>query len=221
MAMIDTVDVFLAYAQPDELLRNALEKHLSMLMRQGLITSWHNQKILPGQEWEPETILHLSTADIILLLLSPDFLASDYSYGVELKHAMERHQRGEATVIPVILRPVDWKHHSLGKLRVLPSDGRPVTSWPNQDEGFLSVAEGIREVVKKMGETAVLSVTNKEAKDFQTIGQDGRSIRPIQQALKPNDQQRSSPGKYHIQIDEGKGTVIGDRTQVTQTFSEK
>src|ERR1700730_3208310 len=98
--MTDTVDIFFAYAQADELLRNALENHLGTLKRQGFITSWHDQKILPGLEWEQETILHLRKAHLILLLVSPDFLASDYSYGIEFEKAMERHQRGEVTIIP-------------------------------------------------------------------------------------------------------------------------
>lgn len=164
--MADTVDIFFAYAQADEPLRNALEKHLSILKRQGFIMSWHDQKILPSQEWEQETLLHLHKAHLILLLVSSDFLASDYSYGIEFKKAMERHRRGEATVIPVILRPVDWKHGYLEKLQVLPLGGKPVTSWPNQDEGFLSVAEGIRKVVEKMRGSSTILSTRVRDKDL-------------------------------------------------------
>jgi hypothetical protein len=230
--MADTLDIFFAYAHIDEPLRNTLEKHLSALKRQGFITGWHDQKVLPGQEWEQEAALHLSKAHIILLLVSPDFLASDYSYGTELKMAMERHQRGEAKVIPVLLRPVDWKHDPLGKLQVLPSGGKPVTSWPNQDEGFLSVAEGIREVVEDLRKTSVTFWTKEKEKGHweqplpnasaETLAdQDELAIQQSQQVLKQANSLQTSQSKYHIQIDDSKGMVIGDHAQVTQTFHEK
>src|SRR5207237_2712073 len=95
---------------------------------------------------------HLNTARIILLLVSPDFIDSDYCYGVEMKRAMERHERGEARVIPVILRLVYWKKAPFGKLQALPTDAKPVTSpkWHSQDEAFFDVSEGIRTAVEEL-----------------------------------------------------------------------
>ncbi len=138
------IEVFFSYSHKDEELRDELSKHLAMLMRQRVITAWHDRRIGAGKEWEKEIDGHLNTADIILLLISSDFLASDYCYDVELKTAMRRHEDGEARVIPVILRPVDWKGACFGNLQSLPRDARPVTDWPNRDEAFRNIAQGIR-----------------------------------------------------------------------------
>ena len=147
-----TIEVFYSYAHKDEKLRNKLETQLSLLKQQGHITNWHDRKISAGQEWANEIDERLNTADIILLLISPDFLASEYCYGIEMEHALERHERGEARVIPVILRKVYWQGASFGKLQALPTDARPVmsSSWHNQDEAFFNVAEGIRKVVEEI-----------------------------------------------------------------------
>ena len=97
---------------------------------------------------------HLNSAQIILLLISPDFMASDYCYGVEMKRAMERYERGEAQVIPVILRPVYWQGAPFGKLQALPKDAKPIRGpgWRNRDTAFFSVAEGIQRVVRELSE---------------------------------------------------------------------
>ena len=144
------IEVFFSYSHKDEELRDQLEKHLSILKRQGVITGWHDRRIGAGREWEGEIDKHLNTADVILLLISADFLASDYCYDVEMKRAMERHEAGETRVIPVILRPVDWKGAPFGKLQALPKDAKPVTSWPNRDEAFTDVAQGIRAAVEEL-----------------------------------------------------------------------
>src|SRR5947209_333656 len=103
------IEVFFSYAHEDEKLRLGLEKQLISLKRQGLITGWHDRKIVPGTDWANEIDTHLNTASIILLLVSPDFIASEYCYSIEMQRAMERHKSGEAHVIPIILRPVDWE----------------------------------------------------------------------------------------------------------------
>ena len=143
--MQKTIEIFFCYAREDEVLRQGLEKQLRALRRQGVIYLWHDRNISAGTEWEREIGQHLNTARIILLLVSPDFIDSDYCYGVEMKRAMERHERGEARVIPVILRPVYWKKAPFGKLQALPTDAKPVTSpkWHSQDEAFFDVAEGL------------------------------------------------------------------------------
>jgi len=142
--------IFFAYAREDEDLRDELEKHLSMLKREGVITSWHDRKIGAGKEWEGEIDTHLNTARVILLLISSDFIDSDYCWDVEVKRAMERHEVGEARVIPVILRKVDWKSAPFGKLQALPTDAKPLTSWSNRDEAFFDVAQGIRVAVMEL-----------------------------------------------------------------------
>src|SRR5436305_14218404 len=102
----DAVNVFISYAHEDELLRQQLDTHLSLLRRQELISDWHDRQILAGDDWRRDIDQHLETASIILLLISPDFLASDYCYEIEMQRALERHKLGEARVIPIILRPV-------------------------------------------------------------------------------------------------------------------
>lgn len=118
-----------------------------MLRRDSVIKSWHDHKITAGHEWEGQIDAHLNSADIILLLVSADFLDSAYCFDVEVKRAMERHAAKEARVIPIILRPCDWKNAPFSKLQALPDGAKPVTLWANQEEAFLNIVEGIREVV--------------------------------------------------------------------------
>lgn len=141
------VELFYSYSHKDEELRNELERHLQLLHHNGLICSWHDRRISPGAEWASSIDLHIRSAQIILLLISADFLASDYCYGEELRTALERHDRQLAVVIPIILRPVDWADAPFAKLQALPRDGKAITKWRNRDEAFASVAREIREVV--------------------------------------------------------------------------
>src|SRR5713101_6405857 len=99
-----SVKIFFCYAHKDEALLNQLKVHLIPLQRQGLIDIWHDRDISAGTEWEQEISQHLNAAQIILLLVSPDFMASAYCYGIEMQRALERHELGEARVIPIILR---------------------------------------------------------------------------------------------------------------------
>ena len=138
--------VFMSYSHADEALRNELEKHLAGLLRQGVITTWHDRRIGPGEDLHGQIDGQLNTADIVLLLVSADFLASDYCYDVEMTRAMERHERGEARVIPVILRPCDWHGALFGKLMAVPPDGKAVTKHATLDDGFLEVAKAIRQL---------------------------------------------------------------------------
>ncbi len=143
------IEVFYSYSHKDEELRDQLENHLTMLRRDGIIKGWHDRRISAGQEWDGKIDEHLNSAGIILLLVSADFLASNYCYDIEVKRAMERHDSGDACVIPIILRPCDWQKASFGKVQALPKDAKPITLWPNRDEAFLDVAKGIRNAVEE------------------------------------------------------------------------
>jgi hypothetical protein len=92
----------------------------------------------------------VSAAKIILLLVSSDFIASDYCYDIEMKRALEKHRAGEARVIPIILHPCDWERATFAKLQTLPKDAKPVTKWSNRDEAWTDVARGIRKVVEEL-----------------------------------------------------------------------
>lgn len=146
------MEIFFSYAREDETLRRELERQLSILKREGLLTFWTDRQISAGEEWAQEIDRHLNTAHIILLLISPDFLASSYCYSVEMQRALERHERGEAYVIPIILRPVLWQQTPLGKLQALPSGAEPITSrrWHSRDEALHDVVLGIRRVIEEV-----------------------------------------------------------------------
>ncbi|MBA2593161.1 MAG: toll/interleukin-1 receptor domain-containing protein [Pseudomonadota bacterium] len=147
---MSSIEVFYSYSHKDEALRDELNKHLALLKRQGVIRDWHDRRIAAGTEWSGQIDEHLNLAGVILLMVSADFIASDYCWDVEVKRAMERHEVGEAVVIPVILRAVDWHSAPFGKLQALPKDAKPVTSWPVQDEAFTDIAKGIRRAVEQL-----------------------------------------------------------------------
>ena len=149
-----SIEVFFSYSHRDEELRNELEDHLTILRRQGVITGWHDRKIAAGTVWAEQIDEHLNHAQIILLLISASFLASDYCYAKEMMRAMERHELGEARVIPVILRACDWKGAPFGKLQTLPRDAKPVNSWTDRDEAFDDVARGIRRAAEELARTS-------------------------------------------------------------------
>lgn len=137
--------VFFSYSHADEALRDQLEKQLAMLKRQGVIETWHDRRIGAGENIHTSIDDHINTDDIILLLVSSDFLASDYCYDIEMQRAMERHERNEAIVIPVILRACDWHSAPFGKLNAVPRDGKPITQWTDIDDAMLQVAKAVRE----------------------------------------------------------------------------
>ncbi len=149
-ATMKGIEIFVSYAHEDEALRDRLAKQLREWERQEVIRIWHDRNISAGREWEQDIDEHLKAAQIILLLISPDFMNSDYCNSFELQRAMEKHEAGAARVIPVLLRPAPWEDAPFGKLQVLPKNGKPITLWSNRDHAFLEVAKGIREVVEEL-----------------------------------------------------------------------
>jgi hypothetical protein len=136
--------LFFSYSHKDEALRDRLEVHLAALKREGAISTWHDRRIKAGDVLGQRIDENLTSADIILLLVSPDFLASDYCHEVEMQRALTRNAEGAARVIPVILRPCDWQHSPFANLLAAPADGKPITKWTNEDEAFLDVVQKIR-----------------------------------------------------------------------------
>jgi hypothetical protein len=138
-----TIRVFYSYSQKDKELKDKLDQHLQALKRSGKITTWSDLEIQPGKDWEAEIHLQLNTADIILLLISPDFMASDYCYSVEMQQAYVRHNAGETCIIPILLRPIFLENVPIQKLQMLPSGGKSVIQWPQRDRAFEDITKGI------------------------------------------------------------------------------
>lgn len=142
--------VFFSYCHVDEELRNQLEKQLAILKRQGVIETWHDRCLGAGEDLDGAIKTELESCDIILLLVSADFLNSDYCYDIEMTRAMERHMAGDAVVIPVILRSCLWTDAPFGKLNATPPDGKPVMQWPDRDAAFTEVAKAIKGAAQRI-----------------------------------------------------------------------
>ena len=142
---------FISYSHADELHMQHLKAHLAGLERLGLITSWFDRKIVPGESFDEKILDELSTAQIVLLLISSDFVASDYCMNIEVEQALEQLRVGRTRVIPIIVRPeASWKDFAFGKITALPTDAKPVTKWANVDEAWECVASGVRKVIEAM-----------------------------------------------------------------------
>lgn len=142
-----SVKIFCCYAHEDSALHDELEKHLSVLKLSGRISLWDDREIQPGADWKQEIGLQLNSANIILLLISSDFLASNFCYSVEMQTAFNQHKSKNVYIIPVILRPVVWETTPIGQLQALPKEGKPITLWTNRDEAFKDVVLGISQVI--------------------------------------------------------------------------
>lgn len=142
--------IFFSYSHLDEALRDRLEVHLSLLKQQKKIETWHDRRISAGNALDSAIDTNLESADIILLLVSADFIASKYCYSIEMKRALELHEESRVRVIPVILDACDWHSAPFGKLLAIPRDGKPVTLWSNQAEAWADAALQIRKVVEEM-----------------------------------------------------------------------
>lgn len=157
------VSVFFSYSHKDEALRDQLEGHLAQLKHQGLIDAWYDRRIVAGDSVDNAIFNKLEAADIILLLVSSDFISSAYCYSREMARAMERHHAGQARVIPVILRHCDWSSAPFGKLMAAPRDGKPVMAWPDRDEAFTDVAKQVRLAVESSSSTVTRNLTTRTA----------------------------------------------------------
>lgn len=151
------IEIFYSYSHRDAEFRDELDKHLTVLKRAGVITGWHDRAIRPGDEWKEEIDKHLNSARVILLLVSVDFLASDYCWSIEMTRAMERHESGEARVIPIILRSCDWSNAPFRKLQALPQGAPAVTKLADRDDAFTQIAIAIRNAVVKPEEASATS----------------------------------------------------------------
>ena len=137
------VSIFVSYAHEDEELKKELDKYLKVLRRSSKVRIWNDRELIAGQEWDEAIMSELGKADIILLLISVDFNASDFIWDKELDAAMKRHEAGTARVVPIILRKCDWNRLPYAKLQALPRNGRPVLDYASRDDAFTEIAEGV------------------------------------------------------------------------------
>jgi len=142
--------IFMSYAQEDESMKTELDKALIMLKKSDKVEVWQDRQLIAGEEWDASIKQEVAEADIILLLISVDFNNSQYIWDKELATAMERHQRGELRVIPIILRSCEWSEMPYAKLQALPTGNVPVNKYPDKDEAYTEIARGIRAVVDYM-----------------------------------------------------------------------
>lgn len=142
--------IFLSYAHADEDLKKELDKHLMPLKRSGKIETWNDRELLAGQEWNEEILSELNKAEIILLLISGDFIASQYIWEKELATAMKRHNEGTAKVVPVIIKNCLWQDMPFAKLQALPRNTKPVATYENHDDAFTEIAIAINKLVENM-----------------------------------------------------------------------
>ena len=142
--------VFISYSHKDKSFVNGLIRHLDNLRRQQVISAWYDGDIVAGTEWRASIMSHVNTDQIILLLISADFMHSDFCYSVEMERAIERHEAGEARVIPILLRPTDFEGAPFAKLQMLPSEAKAISLWPDRDAAFLNVVKGIRKAIKDL-----------------------------------------------------------------------
>jgi stage II sporulation SpoE-like protein/TIR domain-containing protein len=166
----EPIRVFYSYSHKDERLRVQLETHLAILRRQGLISEWHDRQIDAGEEWKAKIDENLEAAHMVLLLVSADFIDSEYCYSIEMEAALKRHESGHACVIPIIIRPCVWNSLAFGKLQALPKDAKPVTTWSNREKAFVDITQGIQraaeEIVRSREARARLASNPRQASEW-------------------------------------------------------
>lgn len=186
------VKVFISYCHKDESYKESLDTHLALMKKSDEVSTWSDRKIIPGQEWDKEISENLESADIIIFLVSADFIASDYCFDIEVKRAMERHETGAAVVVPVLVRVCDWKATPFSKLQSLPKDTNPIKKWVDEDEAWLDVVNGIRKAAEKITsiksdhEVSITVFKGTHSKDFLAWLQDTEiqlSHRRVEQLL--------------------------------------
>ncbi|MDF5706657.1 MAG: CHASE2 domain-containing protein [Nostoc sp. S4] len=161
LAPKQSIEIFFSYSQEDRKLRDKLANHLSILKHEKVITDWYEGEISAGQVSADEIERHLNSSRIILLLISADFLASEKLWQRDVTLAMKRHNAKEACVIPVLLRPCEWKSAQFGSLQALPRNEEAITSWQNQDEAFKEVAKEIRKAIEAKSDYISIPQTSK------------------------------------------------------------
>lgn len=188
------ITVFYSYSSADESFRRKLEEHLSVLKRGGFIDTWSFRQIEAGEDWKKGIDAKLNASDMILLLVSSNFLASDYCWDIEMKRALERDEAGEAVVVPIILRDCDWHAAPFAKLQALPEGAKPITRWRPHDRAWANVVAALR---KRLDSMKAVKLSVKQP----TGHRDETSSSPQQRHIPMAHVTSSEPGPWFHLID--------------------
>ncbi|NER81462.1 MAG: SUMF1/EgtB/PvdO family nonheme iron enzyme [Leptolyngbya sp. SIO1D8] len=213
----DPLDVFISYSRKDEALKDELARHLKILRREGKINTWQDRDIEAGTEWAGEIKAQLEKAQIILLLVTSNFLASDYCYETEMQRAVQRHHAGTARVIPIILKPCSWQYSDFKELQALPKDGKPVTSWRDREEAFFDIEIGIRRVIDSIH--AEYLFREQEAARQQAIQQQQQAEAARQERERQAEQKRQQEQAVAEQL--RREREIAERERQQQATAER
>ena len=212
--------VLFSYSHRDEQLRDELAAHLASLRREGLIEAWHDRRIVAGQPIDATIAAHLEAADIILVLVSSDFMNSDYCYEIEMRRAMERQESSEAIVIPVILRPCEWRGAPFGRLLAAPKDGKAVTTWQNHDEAFHDVTQSVRAAIERLQQTRGRQAEPRPGSSQPSIGPRSANVRvPSSFSDKDKDDFLHEAFTYIVEFFENSlGALERENRAISSTF---
>jgi hypothetical protein len=142
--------LFLSYAHEDRDLVAELRKHLAPLWHEQIVTDWYDLELMPSDEWDHEILSQLESSDLVLVMISADFLASNYAYGRELRVALNLHDQEQLRLLPVIGRNCKWQNLPFARLQTLPEGAVPISSWQNRDDAFVSVVLGVERVAREI-----------------------------------------------------------------------
>lgn len=187
--MVSPLEVFCCYAHEDQDMLGHLKKHLAPLERQGQITIWSDTNLNAGAEWKKELHEHLESADIILLLISPDFMTSDYCYSTEMGRAIARHNEGSAVVIPILLRSIFWQNAPFARLQMVPTNAKPVTNWSDRDDAFHDVTLQISQVISHLHQVEEQLRRTQEAEQVR-LAQEAERTRLAEERQRVRNTQR-------------------------------
>jgi hypothetical protein len=230
--MMVPIKLVYASAPADEALRTSLSAHLHTLVQQGLLSEWHEQRILPGTVAVKERRQAWQAADILLLLLSVDYFLSAAYDEEAIQQALDQHRRGQVLIIPILLRPCDWQSTMVAHLQCLPRNGIPITSWENQDEALTSIAQEIRQFIttQRVARTPLSSVqrTNRQRllKQVRAIWIEGLLEQSLHQAvwvdlhLQKQPDALENPWRLMVQELDSKPRPLPPGTSITQVFDE-
>ncbi len=214
--MNEPLNVFISYSHKDEEYLRELENHIANLKRKNLIRAWSDREIRPGMDWSNEISNQMEKADLILLLVSASFLASNYIYGVELRKAIDRHNSGDSVVVPILLRPCDWHGKPFSKFQILPRNAKPISTFENKDLAYTEISENLERILNSVqpseGIESTISIELNLDRDFANFSEDDKRkfINQLRQILETSLDVKITKvkkGSVKLRLKVGKGDI--------------